>query len=117
MERPSNPIVKTEVIQYPSDIPDLESEPIVVKLEYLKKEEYNEGWNARTLKVLRLIQNKCSQSSKRCTWFNELSKTLDRRVLSCGFYEILQLALQDCILIENVNGKIMLKPSHRMYEV
>jgi hypothetical protein len=78
-----------------------------------KPEEKNdETWSSRTLKLLKLL--KVRLASQKFIFFDELSKKLDRRVMACGFYEVLQLCLKDFIILESRDKRIMLKPTERL---
>ena len=114
--RPINPIIKTENIQTTEeDVYDVKSE---IKHE-IKFENFNsitnednigiKTLNPRTLQVLNLVQKHFLQSRKNTILFEDLAKKPNRKVISCGFYEILQLAINNFILLDSNDGKLLLK--------
>ena len=111
--RPKNPIVKTEAIQEIEPItkedPEIEYQKIV------KKEETHSDWNPRTLKLLKILYNRFTKNTKSVINFNELSKTKERIVMACGFYEILQISLRGLIEIEQIEDVIYLKPTQNLF--
>lgn len=113
-ERPENPIIPNPppvVNEPPPPVPEPEPMPKVEKVE----EKTEETWSSRTLKLLKLL--KIRLSNQKNLYFEELSKKLDRRVMACGFYEILQLCLKDFIIIDRHQEKILLKPTDRLMRV
>lgn len=116
LPRPENQSIKKEICEYQTFLdPDEDIEICPIKV--IKKEEHIEDYsNFRTFKILRLLQNRFAQSKRNSVWFDELSKIPDRKVLSCGFCEILQLVIQEYIEIKNIEGRLLIKPNIRILE-
>ena len=113
-ERPDNPIVSApETVEIVPD-PYPEPELILPKVEKVE-ERADESWSSRTLKLLKLLKSRFGH--QKSIFFQELSRKEERRIMACGFYEVLQLCLKDFVMIENFDGKILLKPTDRLMKM
>ena len=107
-ERPDNPIHNiVEVVETVEEVIE-DSLPKVEK----NDEKNDETWSSRTLKLLKLL--KIRLANQKTLYFEELSKKGDRRVMACGFYELLQLCLKDFIFMDDDKGRILLKATDRL---
>lgn len=107
-ERPENPIVP--VVEPEENM--IEQEPEIVPKEEKVEEKPDESWSSRTLKLLKLL--KIRLNSQKSIFFEDLSKRSDRRVMACGFYEVLQLCLKDFIIMEVLDEKVSLLATERL---
>lgn len=116
--RPINFYIKTEAntanydCDYIQDLPakgEVKPESADVVLKTDSGEDNDDLWGLRTIKLLKLIRNRSGKSFKKQIWFDELTNSTDRKVLACGFYELLQLALKDCIHIEKMSDRISIR--------
>ena len=106
-ENPSNPVVESEV-HVKEPIPEPEMMPKIEKVE----DKTDESWNSRTLRLLKLLQVRLR--NQKVVYFEDLSKKSDRKIMACGFYEALQLCFKDFIIMEEHEGKILLKSTERL---
>ena len=106
----SEPVIEPEKL--PSQNPVQSNLPVEPAKVEKPEEKNDETWSSRTLKLLKLL--KVRLSSQKSIFFDELSKKLDRRVMACGFYEILQLCLKDFIVLESKDKRIVLRPTERL---
>jgi len=49
--------------------------------------------------------------------FDDLARKKERRVMACGFYELLQLALKDFIILIQVEGTVIVRPTERLKNI
>jgi len=102
------------------NVPENKTEKKDVKTELNKVEQTEEvkiedQWNSRTLKLLKLLHIKFRNGDLKMLNFDELAKKKDRRVMACGFYELLQLNLKDWIVLsQDEKNSLILWPTERL---
>ena len=98
---------KTEEVQEQAETPEQIKEP-----DQKTEEQTNPSWNPRTLKLLKLLKSMFEKSPK--VHFEDLSKEKKRKVMSLGFYEVLQLAGKDFVLIEATQDGLILASTEKL---